>query len=137
MTLKTTSSMLVLILAIIFIACLWAYAYSQPRTVGIYVTIGGPLTRVTRGGPSLLVLQVLRGRKLRLNVEDVDERTLPSKLKLAASNTKFVRAVYIAADTNEPTGEVIRAIDLVKKIDATLPVALITPSMEREAPPLQ
>lgn len=120
--------------AILFVAFLWSYSLSQLQTAGIYVSIGGPLTRVCRDEPSLLLLQVLRGRKLRLNVDDVDEAILTSKHELATGNRKFVRAVYIAAEKNESVGDVICAVDLVKKIDATLPIVLMTPTMERQVP---
>jgi biopolymer transport protein ExbD len=131
---KTATVVLATAFAILFVAFLWSYSVSQPQTAGIYVSIGGPLTRVSRDGPGLLVLQVLRGRKLRVNVADVDEAILTSKLKPATGNRKFVRAVYIAADKNESVGDVIRAVDLVKKTDATLPIVLMTPTMEREVP---
>jgi len=79
------------------------------------------------------VLTVLSDQKLRLKVDDVDERTLSLKLK-AATNHNFARAVYIAASPEITTGDDIHAVDLVKSIDSSLPVVLITPAMEHEAP---
>ena len=135
MTVKMASVFLATVFAVLFVCFLWAFTVSQPRSVGVYVTIGGPLTIVSCGGPRLLVLQVLPRQKLRLNVDDIDERALPVKVRVALNNN-FVPAIYIVVDPSIPAGEVIRAIDLVKGIgDLNLSTVLVTPGIEREANP--